>query len=201
MKRPRRILFALIDRLRAAKNFCKASAIKTPLSRHAIHIHRKGASSLPVQIGETAPDFTVKDQHGRDIRLADFKGKRVLLSWHPLAWTPVCTDQMRALEANFDTFQKLNTIPLGFSVDPQPTKKAWAAALRIEQVSLPSDFWPHGGVAQAYGIFNTQDGASERANIIVDENGRVEWVKVYPSGQLPDLNEVFQVLKKQPSPV
>jgi peroxiredoxin len=148
----------------------------------------------PIKAGEVAPDFTVQDIYEKDIRLTDYRGKRVLLSWHPLAWTPVCTDQMRALETNWQKFEKLNTVPLGFSVDPTPTKKVWAIALAISKVSLPSDFWPHGKVARDYGIFNETGGYSERANIIIDENGNVKWVKVYPSGQLPDLNELFGVL-------
>lgn len=147
-----------------------------------------------IAIGDSAPNFSLKDNHDKTIHLSDFKGKKVLLSWHPLAWTPVCTDQMRALETNWETFQKLNTIPLGFSVDAPPCKKAWAAALVLEHLSIPSDFWPHGKVAQSYGIFIDKEGISQRANIIVDENGIVKWVKVYPMSQLPDLNEVIQVL-------
>ena len=148
----------------------------------------------PIKAGATAPDFTVKDNRGQSISLSDYRGKRVLLSWHPLAWTPVCTDQMRALEANWQMFQKLNTVPLGFSVDSPPCKKAWAAAIAIENVSLPSDFWPHGQVSRQYGVFNEKDGVSERANIIVDENGKVKWAKIYPVQQLPDLNEVVRIL-------
>ena len=67
-------------------------------------------------------------------------------------------------------------------------------ALVIKNVSLPSDFWPHGKVAQDYGIFLDKDGYSQRANIIVDENGIVIWVKVYPMEQLPDINEVLNIL-------
>lgn len=148
----------------------------------------------PIQVGEIAPDFQVKDNHEKDIRLSDFRGKKVLLSWHPLAWTPVCTDQMRALENNWETFQKLNAVPLGFSVDPTPSKNVWAVALAITKLSLPSDFWPHGKVARDYGIFNETEGYSERANIIVDESGKIKWIKVYPSAQLPDINEVLGIL-------
>lgn len=148
----------------------------------------------PIAVGANAPDFTAKDNKNQDIRLSSYKGKKVLLSWHPLAWTPVCTDQMRALETNLPKFQSLNTVPLGFSVDSQPCKAAWATALQIQQVSLPADFWPHGKIASDYGIFNETKGYSERANIIIDENGKVKWIKVYPSHQLPDLNEIFQVL-------
>jgi peroxiredoxin len=147
-----------------------------------------------IAVGDMAPNFLLKDNKDQDVRLSDYKGKKVLLSWHPLAWTPVCTDQMRALETNWDTLQKLNTIPLGFSVDAQPCKKVWAAALVLDNLRILSDFWPHGKAAQDYGIFIEKDGISERANIIVDEKGIVRWVKVYPITQLPDLNEVIQVL-------
>jgi alkyl hydroperoxide reductase subunit AhpC len=75
-----------------------------------------------------------------------------------------------------------------------PSKKAWSAVISITNVSLPSDFWPHGKVAQDYGIFIEKVGISERANIIIDENGIVKWVKVYPIKQLPDINEVIEVL-------
>ncbi len=147
-----------------------------------------------IKIGDMAPDFSLKDNNEQIIKLSDYRGKKVLLSWHPQAWTSVCTDQMRALEANLNKFQVLNTVPLGLSIDGSPCKKAWAAVLSIRKVSLPCDFWPHGKVADDYGIFIGKIGMSERANIIVDENGKVAWVKVYPMSQLPDINEVFDVL-------
>lgn len=148
----------------------------------------------PISIGTAAPDFNVKDNKKQNISLSHYKGKKVLLSWHPIAWTPVCTDQMRALETNFQNFQNLNTVPLGFSVDPQPCKEVWATALQIKNVSLPSDFWPHGKIARDYGIFDETKGMSKRANIIINENGNIQWVKVYQSEQLPDINEVLKVL-------
>ncbi len=147
-----------------------------------------------LSIGSIAPDFTLKDNKNLDISLKDYRGKKVFLSWHPLAWTPVCTDQMRALERNLQRFIQFNTVPLGLSVDPQPCKAAWAFALQIKNVSLLADFWPHGEVAMDYGIFNQKDGISGRANFIVDEKGIIEWSKVYPSSELPDLEEVFNKL-------
>ena len=149
----------------------------------------------PPQKGEMALDFTLKDQNGKDFKLADFRGKRVLLSFHPLAWTGICAKQMQSLEANKETFQSLNTVPVGISVDSVPTKKAWAEDLKIKDVRLLSDFWPHGQVAKLYGIFLEDKGIAGRTNIIVDEKGKVAFTKVYEISELPDINEIIEVLK------
>ena len=148
-----------------------------------------------ILVGETAPDFTLKDNCGNMVKLSEYRGKNVLLSWHPLAWTRVCADQMKSLENNFDLLEKLGTIPLGLSVDPYPSKNAWAKELKLTNLSLPSDFWPHGEVAKAYGLFREQEGFSDRANIIVDKHGKIIWTKVYEIHELPDIEEVIMVLK------
>jgi peroxiredoxin len=147
-----------------------------------------------IEQGSKGRSFVLKDNRDRDVRLSDFKGKKVLLSFHPLAWTSVCADQMKALEENKEKFDRLNTVALGLSVDAVPCKNAWAKALGIQNTPLLSDFWPHGKVATAYGLFRAATGFSERANIILDEKQRVIFVKVYPIAQLPDLGEVFEVL-------
>ena len=152
----------------------------------------------PITAGETAPDFTLKDQEGQNFKLSEQKGKRVLLSFHPLAWTGVCTAQMKALEANFKTITALNTVPVGLSVDAVPSKKAWADNMGLKQLRILSDFWPHGAVAKLYGLFREHGGTSERANVIIDEKGKVAWVKVYEISQLPDIDEVIGMLKNLP---
>lgn len=151
----------------------------------------------PIEVGVPAPDFSMLDVNEQSIHLSALKGKKVLLSWHPAAWTGVCTDQMRSLEVNFSKFQELNTIPFGLSTDSSACKKAWAAVLSINNVSLLCDFWPHGKVARDYGIFIEEFGMSQRANIIIDEKGIVQWVKIYPIAQLPDINEVMEILSKK----
>lgn len=151
---------------------------------------------MSLKVGEMAPDFTLKDQSGKEFKLSDFGGKRVLLSFHPLAWTKVCALQMQSLEKNKDALASLNTVPVGINVDPVPSKKAWAESLGIKDVRLLSDFWQHGAVAKLYGIFREKDGFSERANVIVDEKGKIVFVKVYEISQLPDIEEVIAVLKR-----
>jgi len=142
-----------------------------------------------------AGDFNLSDQDDKEVRLSSFRGKRVLLSFHPLAWTKTCADQMTSLEKNRDRLEKLNTKALGLSVDTVPSKKAWAKELGIKNTRLLSDFWPHGEVADLYGIFREKEGTSKRVNIIVDENGKVVFVKVYPISQLPDIEEIIKVLE------
>jgi len=149
-----------------------------------------------IQVGDTFGDFSLKSHTEALIDTATLTGKKILLSFHPLAWTEVCAKQMQSLEANHEAFQSLNTIPLGFSVDAVPCKKAWAKSLGIEKTDLLADFWPHGGIAAKLGLFIDKFGFSERANVILDEQRKAIFVKVYPIKELPDINEVLDFLKK-----
>jgi peroxiredoxin len=149
-----------------------------------------------VKPGDKAPDFTLKDHNKNDVKLSEFTGKKILLSFHPLAWTKICAEQMKSLEMNFQEFENMNTVAVGMSIDTVPSKHAWAKTLGIEKTKLLSDFWPHGAVAQQYGLFREKDGFSERANVIIDENQNVVFVKVYEISQLPDINEINDFLKQ-----
>ena len=151
---------------------------------------------MAVKVGDTAQSFSLKDQYGNKVELDAFKGKKVLLSFHPLAWTSVCAKQMESLEAKKEVFDQLNTIAFGLSVDPVPCKKAWAESLNIEHTQLLCDFWKHGEVAKQFGIFIEEKGISERANIIIDENQKVVFIKIYPISQLPDMEEIIAELSK-----
>jgi len=148
-----------------------------------------------LEIGDKAPDFTLYDQNEKEFKLSDFAGKKVLLSFHPLAWTPVCAKQMRSLEDNYDKFEELNTVVVGVSIDTVPSKNAWAVTLGIRNTRLLSDFWPHGDVAKLFGIFRENDGFSERVNIIINENQRIELIKIYEISKLPDINKIINHLK------
>ena len=150
-----------------------------------------------IKVGDKTIDFAIDDQNEKQFTLSDFEGRMILLSFHPLAWTSVCARQMQSLETNKKYLDALNTIAVGISVDPTPSKKAWAKELGIKRTRLLSDFWPHGIVAQKYGIFNEIDGISKRANIIVDEKQRIIFVKIYPPAQLPDMKEIIQFLRKK----
>ena len=140
--------------------------------------------------------FTLADQNDKPVKASEIKGKKVLLSFHPLAWTGVCSKQMKSLENNYSSLKKLNTIAFGLSVDPNPSKKAWAKSLRISKTRLLSDFWPHGAFADSLRLFIRKFGFSARANIILDKNGKIIFKKIYPIAKLPDMSEILEFLKK-----
>ncbi|RME38266.1 MAG: peroxiredoxin, partial [Thermoflexia bacterium] len=130
------------------------------------------------------------------ITLSALRGRKVVLSFHPLAWTRVCAIQMQDLEKHREEMERLGAVALGLSVDAVPTKKAWAESLGIQETRLLADFWPHGGVAQAYGIFRKKNGFSERAVFIVDAEGVVRFKKIYPMREPPDIGEILKALEE-----
>lgn len=153
------------------------------------------AEKEAIGVGKKVRDFTLKDQNGKDFMLSAEKGRKVLLSFHPLAWTSICGEQMKSLEKNRKALEKLDTVAVGISVDSVPCKAAWAKSLRIKATSLLCDFWPHGNCAKALGLLRVE-GFSERANVVVDENGKVAFLKIYPIRQLPDMEEILTFLRK-----
>lgn len=153
-----------------------------------------------IQPGDPAENFSLKDQNDKTFDLFENTGRRTLLSFHPLAWTAPCAGQMKSLEDTIDTLHSLNTVVVGISVDSVPCKKAWAEKLGISRTRLLSDFWPHGAVAQQYGLFRDANGFSERANVVVDEKQKVVFVKVYPVHSVPDIQEVITFIKNLKTP-
>lgn len=147
------------------------------------------------EIGDVAPDFALKDQHGEVRRLSDFRGKKVVLSFHPLAFTRVCTHQMQDLEEKKAELERFNAVALGISVDPVPAKHAWAKDIGVKETILLSDFWPHGEVAKLYGVFDEQEGFSKRAVFVINEEGVVIWKKEYPLKERPDIEEILAVVR------
>ncbi len=148
-----------------------------------------------IQKNDPAKNFSLKDQDDKTFDLFEHTEKRVILSFHPLAWTPFCAGQMKSLEDNRDVFAEFNTIAVGISVDSQPCKKAWAEHLGITHTPLLCDFWPHGAVAHQYGLFREANGFSERANVFIDEKQKVCFVKVYPVHSVPDIKEIIAFAK------
>ncbi|MFW5945738.1 MAG: peroxiredoxin [Candidatus Natronoplasma sp.] len=151
-----------------------------------------------IETGKEAPNFTLEDQHKEEFTLRDYKNRtRVVLSFHPLAGTEVCAEQMKALQNSMRKFQEYNAVAVGISVDPVPSKKMWAEKLGLTDLRILSDFWPHGEVAKKYGLFIEEKGFSKRANILVDEDQNIIFSKVYPLGEVPDVREIIYELKER----
>jgi len=145
---------------------------------------------------EDAPDFELRSHRGGTVKLSDFKEKQnVVLAFHPLAFTPVCANQMTGYESDLAQFARAGAVVLGISVDAQPAKSAWAKTLGQISYDLLSDFHPHGEVARKYGVFREKDGISDRAIFVVDKNGKIAWSKLYAIPELPSNQEVLEALR------
>jgi peroxiredoxin len=150
---------------------------------------------MSLTIGDPAPDFELRSHRGGTIRLSNFRGRQnVLLAFHPLAFTPVCANQMCAYEGDLPRFAGVDTVVVGISVDAQPAKAAWASSLGSISFDLLSDFHPPGEVARKYGVFRERDGISERALFLVDKEGKIAWTRQYEIPEQPDNAELFEAL-------
>lgn len=146
--------------------------------------------------GSPAPEFSLRSHTGQTVSFTDFRGKKhVVLAFHPLAFTPVCSVQMQTYETDLAKYQQLDAHILSVSVDAGPAKKAWAESLGGISFDLLADFHPHGHVASLYGVVR-DDGISERATFIIDKSGTIVWAKKYDIPQQPDHGEVLEQLGK-----
>ena len=153
-----------------------------------------------VRPGDPAKNFSLKDQNDTTFDLYENMEKWTLLSFHPLAWTAFVPDRCNRLKITGKFYRHLVPVAVGISVDSVPCKKAWAESLGITHTPLLCDFWPHGVVAHQYGLFREANGFSERANVIIDENQNIVFVKVYPVHTVPDIGEVIAFIKNRKSP-
>ncbi|MFZ0286920.1 MAG: redoxin domain-containing protein [Terriglobales bacterium] len=159
---------------------------------------------MALKVGDMAPDFelpAVQDGQQVKIRLSNFRGKNnVVVTFHPLDWTPTCGEQLPALNSDRDKFAALGAQLLDISVDSVYSHKAWQKyEIGNIQVPMCSDFFPHGEVAKAFGIMRQDpplNGISERAVFIVDKGGKIAFAKVYPLDQAPKSEELLAELKK-----
>ena len=153
-------------------------------------------SQLKVSVGESAPDFTLPSVAGGDITLSQFRGqKNVVISFVPAAWTPVCSDQWPGYNIVKEMFDGNDAVLLGITVDNIPTLYAWTKQMGKLWFPVLSDFWPHGAVADRYGVLRS-DGVSERALIFIDKKGIIRDIQVNDINKRPDLESCAINLEK-----
>lgn len=126
-----------------------------------------------IQPGTTAPDFTLKNQFGEDVSLSQFRDvKPVVLVFYPLAFSGICTGELCEIRDNIGIFADKNVELFGISVDSHFTQRAFAESQNYD-FNLLADFWPHGGVADSYGVFLPERGIANRATIVIGADGVV----------------------------
>jgi mycoredoxin-dependent peroxiredoxin len=141
---------------------------------------------LTLEVGASAPDFTLKEQNGRPVSLAGLRGtKNVLLVFFPLAFTGICQGELDYVQEHLDSFQNDDTVTLAVSVGPPPTHKVWALQSGF-QFPVLSDFWPHGAVAEAYGVFNAAAGYANRGTFVIDRSGIIRFAECKEPGEARD---------------
>jgi len=128
-----------------------------------------------IEVGASAPDFTLPDHTGQEVSLTDFAGRRIMLAFYPLDFSPVCTDQLSSYEAIQPQLDRAGVTLVGISVDSAFAHKAFRDSLGIE-TTLLADFEPKGAVADAYGAYLGDAGHANRSLVLVDAEGKVEWV-------------------------
>jgi mycoredoxin-dependent peroxiredoxin len=137
---------------------------------------------MALAVGQDAPAFTLKDQNGNEVSLADFRGeKNVVLVFYPFTFTGVCQGELCDIRDNPSHYANDDTVVLALSCDSRHSQKQWAEQQGFTFPVL-SDFWPHGEVARAYGVFNDALGCANRATFVIDKQGKI--VDVFES---PDL--------------
>ncbi|AWW39790.1 peroxiredoxin [Streptomyces cadmiisoli] len=149
---------------------------------------------MAIQVGDKAPGFELRDNHGRDVRLSDLRGeKNVVLVFYPFAFTGVCTGELCEIRDNLPRFSDRDTEVLAVSNDSIHTLRVFAEQEELEYPLL-SDFWPHGAVSRAYGVFDEDKGCAVRGTFVIDKEGVVRWTVVNGLPDARDLNEYVTAL-------
>ncbi len=153
-------------------------------------------SHLKVEAGKKAPDFTLRAIDGSRVTLSDYRyNKNVVISFIPAAWTPVCSDQWPGYNLARPLFEQHNAILLGISVDNRATLFSWTRQMGDLWFPVLSDFWPHGAVADSFGVLRS-DGTAERALIFIDRQGVITHIHVSDINKRPPLELIYEQLIK-----
>jgi mycoredoxin-dependent peroxiredoxin len=141
---------------------------------------------MPLEVGTPAPDVTLKDQNNQEITLSDFRGRKaVLLVFYPLAFSGTCQGELAEIKDNLSAYANEQVQVLTVSVDSAYSHKVWADREGYD-FPLLADFWPHGAVAQAYGVFYEQAGFANRGTFVIDKEGVIRYAHMQGPGAARD---------------
>ena len=149
-----------------------------------------------IEAGSKAPEFTLPDQDGKQVSLADFRGQRVVLVFYPADFSPVCTDQLSVYQEVVGELEERGAKIVGISVDGAFCHRAFRSHLNLD-FSLLADFHPKGEVSRAYGTYSEEHGKSGRALVLVNEDGAVAWAYSSPPLEVPGANLIFDALDQR----
>jgi peroxiredoxin len=149
-----------------------------------------------IEPGSTAPDFTLRDQDGREVSLADFRGQTVVLVFYPADFSPVCTDQLNIYQEVLDQLEERGAKVIGISVDGSFCHKAFRDHLNLT-IPLLADFHPKGEVSRAYGVWSEDYGVASRALVMVGPEGDVRWTYMSAALEVPGANLIFDALDER----
>jgi peroxiredoxin len=160
--------------------------------------NRPAISSGPLPAGTPAPDFTLPSGPDTDLRLADLRGRPVILVFYPADWSPVCGDELALFNELLPEFQRHDAELVGISVDGVWCHRAYAEARHL-RFPLLADFEPKGAVSRAYHAYRQRDGFSERALFVLDRDGIIRWSYLSPVNVNPGADGVLAALEALPS--
>jgi mycoredoxin-dependent peroxiredoxin len=149
-----------------------------------------------IEVGDEAPDFTLRDQNNEEVTLLSFRGSRALLViFYPLAFTGICTGELCAVRDDLQAYQNDEVRVVSISVDSAYSQKVFSEREGFE-FPLLSDFWPHGAVAQSYGVFNEVTGFANRGTFLVDKDGIVRFAEMNKAGEGRDAQDWRDAIAK-----
>ncbi len=147
-----------------------------------------------IEAGARAPEFTLPDQDGNEVALAEFAGRRLVIAFYPLDFSPICTDQLSIYQEVLAEIEARDAALVGISVDSSFCHGAFAARLGIT-FPLLADFHPKGAVSAAYGALIAERGHSNRSLVLVGPDQQVEWSHATPTPlEVPGANLIFDAL-------
>ena len=150
---------------------------------------------MSISVGQLAPDFKLKDSDGQDVSLSDFRGKKVVVVFFPFAFTGICTAELCAIRDNADDFKDADTVVLSISCDSAYTLKNFKEHENFNHILL-SDFWPHGEVSRAYGVFLEERGMATRGTFVIDREGIIQLLVINEPGAARSTADYREALAK-----